>query len=131
MELLVVTDGGFGKRTALGEFPRKGRGTMGVRGMKIVQGRGAEVVAAAMVTPADEVILISSSGVLIRTAVADIARQGRTASGVRVMAVSASETVSALALAPTLDFDDGDGDEIDHLDGSGMVSGSVPGGESG
>jgi DNA gyrase subunit A len=115
-DLLVVTDGGYGKRTELSAFPRKGRGTMGVRGMRLVEGRGGGVVAARMVSEGDEVIMVSSGGTLIRTAVDEIARQGRDASGVRVMSVDDDERVAALAPVAASNGDadedapDGDGD---------------------
>ncbi|MDQ3641712.1 MAG: DNA gyrase subunit A, partial [Actinomycetota bacterium] len=70
-DLLIVTDTGHGKRTKLDRFPRKGRGTMGVIGIRLARGRG-KVVAALMVGLDDELLLISSAGVTIRTAVRDI-----------------------------------------------------------
>ncbi len=97
-DLLVITDGGYGKRTALSNYPRKGRGTMGVRGIRIMEGRGSSVVAARLVNPDDEILMVSSGGTLIRTEVGSIATQGRDASGVRVMAVGEGEQVAAMAL---------------------------------
>jgi DNA gyrase subunit A len=96
-QLLIVTEGGYGKRTDLIHYPRKGRGTMGVRGIKLTEARGAAVVGARLVDVADQIILVSSGGVLIRTAVEQIAQQGRDASGVRVMSLGAEESVAALA----------------------------------
>ena len=96
-QLLIVTEGGFGKRTDLIHYPRKGRGTMGVRGIKLTEARGAAVVGARLVDVADQIILVSSGGVLIRTAVEQVAQQGRDASGVRVMSLGAEESVAALA----------------------------------
>jgi DNA gyrase subunit A len=96
-QLLIVTEGGFGKRTDLIHYPRKGRGTMGVRGIKLTEARGAAVVAARLVDVADQIILVSSGGVLIRTSVEQVAQQGRDASGVRVMSLGAEESVAALA----------------------------------
>jgi DNA gyrase subunit A len=102
-ELLVVTNGGYGKRTELAAFPRKGRGSMGVRGIRLKDGRGDGVVGARMVSAGDELILVSSGGTLIRTAVDEIAVQGRDASGVRVMNVDDDEQVAALAPVPATD----------------------------
>ena len=109
--LLVVTDGGFGKRTELSAYPRKGRGTMGVRGIRLMDGRGAGVVGARMVSEGEEVILISSGGTLIRVGVEDIAQQGRDASGVRVMNVDEGEYVAALAPVPSSEDDEEAGDD--------------------
>ncbi len=101
--ILLVTDAGYGKRTQLEHFPRKGRGTMGVKGIKTTARRGS-VVAAFMVGLDDEVVVISSTGVTIRLAVREVASQGRDATGVRVMNLAASETVTSVA--PILAVDD-------------------------
>ena len=95
--LLTVTEGGYGKRTPIEAYPRKGRGTMGVKGIKLTEARGAAVVGARMVDLEDEVILVSSGGVLIRTSVSEIAEQRRDATGVKVMNISGEETVAALS----------------------------------
>ncbi len=102
-DLLIVTDTGHGKRTKLDKFPRKGRGTMGVIGIRLARGRG-KVVAALMVGLDDELLLISSAGVTIRTAVRDISAQGRDATGVRIMNLDEGQTVAAVA--PVLSVDD-------------------------
>ena len=102
-DLLVVTDTGHGKRTKLDRFPRKGRGTMGVIGIRLARGRG-KVVAALMVGLDDELLLISSAGVTIRTAIRDISSQGRDATGVRIMNLDEGQTVAAVA--PVLNVDD-------------------------
>jgi len=103
--LLTVTEGGYGKRTPIEAYPRKGRGTMGVKGIKLTEARGAAVIGARMVEMDDEVIMVSSGGVLIRTAVSEIAEQRRDATGVRVMNVGEEETVAALSPV-TLDLDE-------------------------
>jgi DNA gyrase subunit A len=108
-DLLVVTDQGYGKRTPVGHYPRKGRGTMGVRTVRLRDGRGGGVVAALMVDPADSLILMSTAGVLIRTSVAEIARQGRDATGVRIMAIPEGGAVAAVAPVPAT----GAADEVD------------------
>jgi DNA gyrase subunit A len=113
-QLLIVTEGGFGKRTDLIHYPRKGRGTMGVRGIKLTEARGASVVGARLVDIADQIILVSSGGVLIRTAVEQVAQQGRDASGVRVMSLGADESVAALA--PVTIDDDAEDIELDEDD---------------
>jgi len=95
-DLLCITEGGYGKRTKIDKYPRKGRGTMGVKGFKMTPQKGP-VVTGRMVKLDDEVILVSSKGTLIRTAVKDISSQGRDASGVRVMRLEDGETVVAVA----------------------------------
>ena len=113
--LLTVTEGGYGKRTPIEAYPRKGRGTMGVKGIKLTEARGAAVVGARMVDLEDEVILVSSGGVLIRTSVSEIAEQRRDATGVKVMNVGDEETVAALAPV-TIE------DEVEETVESGAVS---------
>ena len=103
--LLTITKGGYGKRTPIEAYPRKGRGTMGVKGIKLTEARGAAVVGARMVDSEDEVIIVSSGGVLIRTSVSEIAEQRRDATGVRIMNVGEDETVAALSPV-TPDFDE-------------------------
>jgi len=95
-ELLVVTDAGFGKRTRLERFPRKGRGTMGVRGIRLTARRGY-VVAAFMVGLDDDMFLISSGGTTIRMAVREISSQGRDATGVKIMNLDEGQSVAAVA----------------------------------
>ncbi len=95
-DLLCITEGGYGKRTKIEKYPRKGRGTMGVKGFKMTPQKGP-VVTGRMVKLDDEVILVSSKGTLIRTAVKDISSQGRDASGVRVMRLEEGEIVVAVA----------------------------------
>jgi DNA gyrase subunit A len=95
--ILVVTDGGFGKRTQLDRFNRQGRGGQGVRGIKLT-GRKGEVVAAFMVGLDDEIVAVSNTGVTIRLAVREISSQGRDATGVRVMNLDDGDSVGSVAL---------------------------------
>src|SRR5918996_2194605 len=95
-ELLVVTRFGYGKRTKLTEFPRKGRGGKGVIAAKLTRPRG-QIVGASVVRAGDEVFLISNDGVVIRMAVNTISRQGRPATGVRVMNLAEGAHISAVA----------------------------------
>ncbi len=94
--ILMVTDAGYGKRTQLHHFNVQGRGGQGVKGIKITARKGV-VVAAFMVGLDDEILIIGSSGTLIRMGVRDISSQGRDATGVRVMNLSGDETVASVA----------------------------------
>ncbi len=96
VDLLIVTDAGFGKRTKLEHFHRQARGGQGVRGIKLTQRRGA-VVTALMASLDDEIVVVASGGVVIRTAVRDIPAQGRDATGVRIMNLDDGQTVAAVA----------------------------------
>ena len=94
--ILIVTDAGFGKRTQLDKFPRKGRGGMGMKGIKLTAKRGF-VVAAFMVGLDDEIMLAASNGVTQRIAVRTISSQGRDATGVRVMNLDGGSTLATAA----------------------------------
>jgi DNA gyrase subunit A len=95
--LLHVTEGGYGKRTPVEDFPRKGRGGMGVVGIKMTDERRT-VVSAIVVDETDEILAVTSKGVLIRMVVGDISTQGRSATGVKVMSPDDDDKVVAVAL---------------------------------
>ena len=95
-DILLVTDAGYGKRTKVERFNRQARGGQGVRGIRLTAKRG-KVVAAFMAGLEDEILLISTTGVVIRTAVREIASQGRDATGVRVMNLDDGDAVAAVA----------------------------------
>jgi DNA gyrase subunit A len=95
-ELLIITEYGRGKRTKLADYPRKGRGGQGVIAVKLTK-PGGNIVGAVVVRADDEIFLISDDGVVIRMEVKTISRQGRPATGVRVMTVAAGAKVSAVA----------------------------------
>ena len=99
VDLLIITDAGYGKRTKLDHFNAQTRGGQGVRGIRLTQRRGA-VVSALMASLEDEIIVVSSAGVMIRTSVRQIAAQGRDATGVRVMNLDDGQTVAAVAKVP-------------------------------
>ncbi len=95
-DILIVTDAGYGKRTKVERFNRQARGGQGVRGIRLTARRG-RVVAAFMTSLDDEILLVSTSGVVIRTEVREIASQGRDATGVRVMNLGEGDAVAAVA----------------------------------
>ena len=88
--LLIVTENGYGKRTAVSAYRSQKRGGKGIIAIGKSTRNGA-VVAAKRVTNADELVLISSNGYVTRTAVGDIRRIGRNTQGVRIMALQADE----------------------------------------
>jgi DNA gyrase subunit A len=94
-DILIVTDAGYGKRTKLERFNRQARGGQGVRGIKLTAARG-RVVSAFIVGIEEEVLMVSSGGVIIRTAVKEISSQGRDATGVRVMNLDDGQSVAAV-----------------------------------
>jgi DNA gyrase subunit A len=94
--VLVVTDGGFAKRTSVNHFGKQARGGVGIKAIRLNQRRGT-VAAAFLASLDDEVIAVSSGGVAIRTAVRQIAAQGRDATGVRLMSLDAGQKLVAVA----------------------------------
>jgi DNA gyrase subunit A len=95
-ELISVTQQGYGKRTPLKDYPVKGRGGKGVIGHTLTKKTG--LLAGAFVGSKDQdMFVISSSGIVIRVAAADIRRVGRASQGVRTMRVEEGATVVALA----------------------------------
>jgi DNA gyrase subunit A len=95
-DILIVTDAGYGKRTKVDRFNRQARGGQGVRGIRLTAKRG-RVVGAFMTGLDDDILLISTSGIVIRTSVREIASQGRDATGVRVMNLDQGDAVAAVA----------------------------------
>jgi DNA gyrase subunit A len=96
-DILLVTNAGYGKRTRLRQFHQQGRGGQGVRGIRLTDRRGT-VVGGFMVGPDDELLLISSTGVAIRTAAREISSQGRDATGVRLMNLDPGQSVVAVTV---------------------------------
>ena len=93
--VLTVTENGFGKRTPLAEYPRRGRGTQGVIAIE-TSVRNGPVVAARLVSSSDEIILITSGGVLIRTRVHEIREMGRNTQGVTLIQLDEGEKLAGL-----------------------------------
>jgi len=114
-ELLVVTENGYGKRTRVSDYPRKGRGGLGVKTVQLTEARG-QLAGARVVREGYQVMLISTGGTVIRMAVADVKRLGRSTQGVIVMRLREGERVSTLA--PVMDADD----EPDVAEPSGELS---------
>jgi DNA gyrase subunit A len=101
--VVTATDGGFAKRTPVDEWNAKGRGTQGVRAMKLVEERGA-LVGALIVDETDQIFAVASNGVVIRTSVGDIRPTGRDTMGVTFMNLGDEDTLVGIARA--VDRDD-------------------------
>jgi DNA gyrase subunit A len=93
--VLTATQNGFGKRTPISEYPRHGRGGQGVIAIQGSERNGA-LVGAVLVDDNDEVMLISTGGVLIRTSVAQIREQGRSTQGVTLISLTEGEKLAGL-----------------------------------
>ena len=93
--VLVATENGFGKRTALADFRHSGRATQGVIAIAASE-RNGKVVAARLVCDEDEIMLITTGGVLIRTRVREIRELGRATQGVTLIALDPGEKLAGL-----------------------------------
>ncbi len=93
--VLTATENGFGKRTPITEYTRHGRGTKGMIAIQTSE-RNGRVVAATLVEPADEIMMITTGGVLIRTRVSEIREMGRATQGVTLIAVEDGAKLSGL-----------------------------------
>ena len=96
-DLLLITEKGYGKRTALTEFRTQSRYGKGVRAMTLGNLTG-KIVSSRVVTEDDEVTFISASGIILRTAVNTISRQGRFSRGVTVMDPKAGDLIVSVAI---------------------------------
>jgi len=95
-ELFVVTENGYGKRTSVADYPEQNRGGMGVKTIQVTEKKG-RLAGMKIVLPQHELMLISQEGVVIRVKAEDISRLGRSTQGVKVMNVSPTDSVCALA----------------------------------
>ena len=105
-DILTASERGYGKRTPVEEFPKKGRGTQGVIALKTTE-RNGQLVGAIQLSDHHDVLLISDGGTLVRTPAADIAQVGRNTQGVTLMRLAADEALQAIErLDASLDEED-------------------------
>jgi DNA gyrase subunit A len=93
--VLTASQNGYGKRTLVEDFPIHGRGGQGVIALQISE-RNGQMVGALLVKPDDEIMLISSSGTLVRTPVGEISIQGRNTQGVRLIRLDEGDRLVGL-----------------------------------
>jgi DNA gyrase subunit A len=105
MDLLVVTEAGYGKRTQIGQYRKTNRGAKGVKTIGLTEHKGA-LAGALVVREHQELVFISVGGMVQRTSVGGISQQGRSATGVRVMNLKNEDAVSAVALVVDTDEED-------------------------
>ncbi len=108
--VLTATENGYGKRTPIFEYTRHGRGTKGMIAIATSE-RNGKVVAATLVRGDDEVMLITTGGVLIRTRVAEIREMGRATQGVTLIALDDGTSLSGLQRVVERDSENGNGHE--------------------
>ena len=123
--VVTVTDGGYAKRTLVDEWSAKGRGTQGVRAMKLVEDRGG-LVGALIADEADQIFAMASNGILIRTRVDQIRSTSRDTMGVSLMNLGKDETLIAVARAGEADTDEDEGlaelDVVESAEGAAEVT---------
>jgi DNA gyrase subunit A len=115
-DILTATERGYGKRTPLEDYPRKGRGTQGVISIQTTE-RNGEVVGAEQVGNGHELMLISNQGTLVRTRVTEVARVGRNTQGVTLIRLPADEKLVGIAKLEALpEALNGDSDSTEGAD---------------
>ncbi len=95
LSVLTATENGYGKRTLVSEYTRHGRGTQGMIAIECSE-RNGKLVAAQLVAPEDQIMLITTGGVLIRTRVSEIREMGRATQGVRLINLDEGEKLAGL-----------------------------------
>ena len=114
LQVLTATANGYGKRTPIDDYPRKGKGGQGNIAINTGE-RNGDLVAATLVSPNDDLMLITSGGVLIRTKVEQVRETGRTAAGVKL--INLDEGTTLVSIEPVVESDDADdADETEALD---------------
>ena len=109
--VLTATENGYGKRTALSEYPLKNRATLGVISIQVSE-RNGKVVGAIQVDESDEIMLITNAGTLVRTRVSEVGLIGRNTAGVRLIRTGDDEKLVSLerVAEPEGDETDAEGD---------------------
>jgi DNA gyrase subunit A len=120
--ILTATENGYGKRTPLPDYPRKGRGTQGVIGIQTTE-RNGKLVSAVLMGAADEVLLISDGGTLVRTRGSEISRVGRNTQGVTLIRLSKDEKLQAVE---RMDASIGDDEPADVVPVAGEAAAAEP-----
>lgn len=110
--MFVLTENGYGKRTSLDEYRLQSRGGKGVMTYdKTKFEKTGYIVGAALVTTDDEIMIINSSGVIIRIRAKEVSTSGRTTQGVKIMKVDEDDRIVSFAKVVDKDSDDGDDSE--------------------
>jgi DNA gyrase subunit A len=108
-EVMVISEKGYGKRTATSEYPIKGRGGKGIKTVNVTKKNGP-LAGLTVVDGSEDMLLITNTGVLIRFKTTDVSQTGRAAMGVRVIRLDDDAAVSSLAKVAPEDEDDGGDD---------------------
>ncbi|WP_339906531.1 DNA gyrase subunit A [Pseudomonas guineae] len=119
-QILTASERGYGKRTAMDEFPRRGRGGQGVIAM-VSNERNGKLVGAVQVLEGEEIMLISDQGTLVRTRVSEVSSLGRNTQGVTLIKLAKDETLVGLERVQEPSADD----DEELLEGEEVVEGAI------
>ncbi|MCV2354037.1 DNA gyrase subunit A [Paucibacter sp. B2R-40] len=122
--VLTATENGYGKRTNILEYTRHGRGTKGMIAIQQTE-RNGRVVAATLVRPDDEIMLITDRGVLVRTRVSEIRELGRATQGVTLIALDDGSKLSGLQRIVENDANEGNAVDTETPDGAATEDGGA------
>ena len=128
LQVLTATANGYGKRTPIGDYRKSRRGTQGVIAIDTGE-RNGKLVAVALVEEQDELMLMTTGGVLIRTRVSEVRETGRTAQGVRLINLDEGEHL--ISLEKVAESDEDLPVDDDAIDGAEAVDGEPAAGETG
>src|SRR6185295_3224969 len=107
LSVLTATQNGYGKRTRIADYTRHGRGTQGMIAIQCSE-RNGKLVAALLVAESDEIMLITTGGVLIRMHVSEIREVGRSTQGVRLINLGDNEALAGLEKILETDEENGE-----------------------
>jgi DNA gyrase subunit A len=109
--VLTVTENGYGKRTAIEDFPVKGRGIKGVLSISTSE-RNGDQIGAVLVLPDDEIMLITEGGTLVRTTVSEIPVLSRNTQGVKLISVAGGGRLAGVERILALNGDEDGAEEV-------------------
>jgi DNA gyrase subunit A len=121
-DVLVVTTDGFGKRTPIAEYRPQSRGGLGLINVKLNVNRQGKVAAILVVQQTEEVVIVTTNGVVIRQGVQEVRQTGRSAQGTRLQRLGEDERVAGVALVVVPEDDEGN----PIAEGSGGDAGEAP-----
>jgi DNA gyrase subunit A len=124
--VLTATENGYGKRTSIVEYTRHGRGTKGMIAIQTSE-RNGKVVAAQLVTEADQIMLITTGGTVVRTRIAELRVIGRNAQGVTLIGLDEGDSLSGVQkVVETVGGLDDEAQDIDDVEISATTDDNPP-----
>ncbi len=122
-DVLTITENGYGKRTDVSEYRLQGRGGKGVMAAKFNDKTG-RIACVRTVNPDEDIIIVTDNGIIMRTAISEISKIGRTAQGVRIMKVGSGK-VSSIAITPHEEIEEEQPAEENNVENNEVVENAV------